>query len=197
MLALDPSVGHAVAIAELGRAADSTAPALEADLDDMARRLSAVADAYIAAERKARYRVGAATTAREILEDDVGTQVWLTRVAGAALFAATPIGMGLLGSGHSGTVTAVLPSGPPPTTALLTRDAVEAGLDTPAYALLAAAIDAMLASSILSLLTRWDGQLTRGEVLRGACTLPRRRHGAAPRHRAGAGRGGADRALDG
>ena len=71
LLALDPSVGHVSAIAELGRAADSTAPAIEADLDDMARRLSSVAAAYIAAERKARYRVGAATTAREILEDDV------------------------------------------------------------------------------------------------------------------------------
>ena len=164
LLTLDPSVGHAVAIAELGRAADSTAPALEAELDDTARRLSSVAGAYIAAERKARYRVGAATTAREILEDDVGTQWWLTRVVGAAVFAATPVGMSLLANGHSGIVTGILPDGAPPTTALLTRDAVEASLDIPAYPLLAAAIDAIVAASILSLLTTWQGQLTRSEV---------------------------------
>ncbi len=68
--------------------------------------------------------------------------------------------MGLLASGNGGAVAGLLPDGPPPTTALLTRDSVEGGLDTPAYALLAAAIHAMVASSMLSLLTRWNGQLT-------------------------------------
>ena len=151
-LALDPGVGHAALIAELSSAAH-LAPKLEAELEDTARRLGAVAAAYLEAERKARYRVGLVASAREAGATLIGDQVWVQRVVAALALAASPFGRFI-------SPRTVLPHGPPPTTGILTRDGIERVLDTPTYAALVLAVDACLALTLEHMLTRWRGRLT-------------------------------------
>ena len=151
-----PASGMLRLIAELGGAAQ-LAPALEAQLDDAARRLSAVATAYLDGERKARHRVGLIAEVRESLQDRWGDAVWLTRVGVAAALAGSPLGR-IVSPGRA------LPDGAPPTTATLTRDRIEGALDTPAYQALVLGVDMCLAMTLAHLLTRWRGQLTATAV---------------------------------
>jgi hypothetical protein len=144
-LELSPSVGHAGLSAELGYAAANLGRRLEDLLDDSARRLAAVASAYLEAERAARHRVGffAALWSRAV--DLAGTQAWFARASLSATLV-TPMALDVPGA------RAVLPDGPPPTTALLGRDEFDRALSFPEYEKFAAALaGAMRALELLAL----------------------------------------------
>jgi pimeloyl-ACP methyl ester carboxylesterase len=159
-LELGGSVGHSGGLATLSYAARNA----EEDVSDTARRLAAVAEAYLEAERAARHRMGLLERGREVVEDDAGGFVWSARLAASAGALLTPVGLGLLATGHADEVLAGLPHDAPPTTAILNRDSVEGALDTPIYEALVAMISALTLMPILSLLTGWRGSLTAATV---------------------------------
>jgi len=163
-LELDNGVGQAAA-ANLARAARVIAPALEGELDDTARRLAAVAHAYTEAERRARHRLSLPDRAREGMQDVAGSQLWMGRVAGAGLLASSPMGVGLLLTGHANVITTALPHDAPPTSAVLNRDSVEAALDTPFYEATVTILNVILTSPILAWLTGWSGSLASKRVI--------------------------------
>ena len=158
-LELDPSVGQLGVTAELAYA-ERLAPALEAELDHTARRLSAVVGAFVEAERRARYRVGALGRARDVVEDEIGGALWGTRVVGALALAGSPLNGLLWATGHGTPAGAILPDSAPPTTGTLDRDTVEGALALAPYPVLVAAISALTFSPLLQYLTAWRGHLT-------------------------------------
>lgn len=123
-LELDPGVGMEALASQLAATQHGRAARLEDDLEDTARRLSAVASAYVTAERAARHRIGLGTHVKEAIGDLVGGIAWMRRLANFRM-----------------------PRDLPPTTATLTRDSVEYGLGTPAYDALAQALLAVLSLS--------------------------------------------------
>ena len=122
---LSPGVGHAAALAELTHAALTRAPALQERLDDVARRLHAVAVAYLDAEVKARYRIGVLDRVTEGARDLWGSAVWLVRLAAATELAAVGGGPLMTQPGPRDLLGALAPKGKPPTTALIDRGAAE------------------------------------------------------------------------
>lgn len=135
--------------AELRSLAITAAPGVEAELDDTASRLAAVGLAYLEAERQARHSVGLVDAGRAALADAWHGGVWMARAAVVAGAASVPGGLRA--------VWGIVPTGPPPTTATLTRDGVEAALAKTPYHALVAAIESILTLSSARALTRWSG----------------------------------------
>ena len=159
-LELSPNVGHA-ALAHALRHLNRTAArnAID-DIEDTAKRVGRVAIAYLHAERQARRSVGFGERVVEAAEDAVGTHAWVARVAGAGALATTGLGLGLIATGHGELIAKTLPNDAPPTTGTLTRDSVEAALNTPFYELIVASLNLITTSPILEWLKTTDLKLS-------------------------------------
>lgn len=163
-LDLDPGVGHVSVANSLRHLSGTQARRTIAELDDTARRLQAVAEAYIAAERRAQQRLEFADRVLEAFEDTAGAQHWVASVAAVGVIAGSGPGLALIATGHGDAFTALLPRDAPPTTGILTRDDLEAALDTPFYELIVVALNVIMTSPMLEWLTSWEGRLSATRV---------------------------------
>lgn len=119
-LELADGVGQAAAVGTLRALVHSGALTLEERLDDTARRVAAVAEAFMEAERKARHRVGFVTAVRERARD-----AWSVTFAGIRAAAAVGVALQPASAGARGMAEALMPESPPTTTALIDRGSAE------------------------------------------------------------------------
>lgn len=105
---------------------------LEGDLLDTARRVRAVADEYLEAERNARQKLSWWSRVVEQGADHVGRGVWAVRAASWATWLVSPMHEVARAMGGDPVANALYP-GAPPTTANVHGDSVEAALSVPGH----------------------------------------------------------------
>jgi len=156
-LQLDPDLHHSALAANLGYAAHVKAPILEDSVQDMATRLAKVAQAYIAAERSARQRLGRLDAITDRARDLASVSAASVRTGAAIAVMGSPLAWAAGALTGRNLAAEALPHSAPSTTALLAREDAELASMSPSVV----GLEAVLA------LTAWIIENVVGEPWRG------------------------------